>query len=272
MEPLIREARPEDKPFVEEMARLTWGGEDYLARVFDEWLKEGGFYVLKVGGKVVGTAKLTLLPGKVGWLEGLRVHPDYRGRGYGRKLHDFMLQLGEKLAGEGKIEALEFATYFLNRESISMAQKTGFHIKTKFFVFGAKTEDFEPEEPEPVEAGLEDLTLGIIPVGWRFVRRSEEALKWIRENADFYDFNGFRFLVSKKGTTFTPLDVGLATLKLLLPAMAWVARERRSGEFDVMLPSGVKPLLPGLRRLGLHLWGETDEPNVLVFRKRLVWG
>ena len=270
MEPLIREAKPEDRPFIEEIARLTWGGEDYLSRVFDEWLKEGGFYVLEADGKVVGTAKLTLLPRKVGWLEGLRVHPNYRGRGYGRKLHDFMLQFGERLAGGGKIEALEFATYFLNRESISMAQKTGFHIKAKFFVFGAKTRDFQPEKPKKIEPELSDLTLGLIPVGWRFVRRSEGALEWIRKNAELYDFNGFRFLVARKLETFTPLDVGLATLKAVLPAMAWVARERGSGEFDVMLPSGVKPLLPGLKRLGLFLWDETEEPNVLVFRKKLI--
>ncbi|WP_042690807.1 GNAT family N-acetyltransferase [Thermococcus nautili] len=266
---LIREARPEDRPFIEEIARLTWDGEDYLARVFDEWLEDGGFYALEVDGKVVGTTKLTILPGKVGWLEGLRVHPDYRGRGFGRKLHDFMLQLGERLAREGRIEALEFATYFLNRESISMAEKTGFHVKAKFFVFGAKTGDFQPEEPEQIEPELSDLTLGLIPVGWRFVRRSEEALDWIRENAYIYDFNGFHFLVSRKGAMFTPLDVGLATLKAMLPAMAWVARERGKERFDVMLPSGVKPLLPGLKRLGLLPWDGTEEPNVLVFRKKL---
>jgi len=122
MKPIIREARPEDKPFIEEIARLTWGGEDYLARVFDEWLGDN-FYVLEVDGRVIGTAKLTLLPGRIGWLEGLRVHRDYRGRGYGRRLQDFMLELGSELAKKGKIEALEFATYFLNRESISMAEK-----------------------------------------------------------------------------------------------------------------------------------------------------
>ncbi|WP_099212001.1 GNAT family N-acetyltransferase [Thermococcus henrietii] len=266
---LIREARPEDRPFIEEIARLTWDGEDYLARVFDEWLGDN-FYVLELDGRVIGTAKLTVLPGKVGWLEGLRVHPEYRGRGYGRLLHDFLLELGERLAEEGKIGALKFATYFLNRGSVSMAQKTGFHVKAKFFVFGAKTEGFQPEKPEKIEPELSDLTLGLIPVGWRFVGRSEEALEWIRENAHFYDFNGFRFLVSKKGATFTPLDVGLATLKAMLPAIAWVAEERGRESFDVMLPSGIKPLLPGLRRLGLTLWDETEEPNVLVFRKRLV--
>jgi len=31
----------------------------------------------------------------------------------------------------------------------------------------------------------------------------------------------------------------------------------------------VKPLLPGLKRLGLLLWDEKEKPNVLVFRKRL---
>ncbi|NJD99705.1 GNAT family N-acetyltransferase [Thermococcus sp. LS1] len=266
---IVREALPEDRPFIEEIAKLTWEGEDYLARVFDEWLKDGGFYVLEMDGKVIGTAKLTLLPGKVGWLEGLRVHPDYRGRGYGWKLHYFMLQLGERLAREGRIDALEFATYFLNRESIAMAERTGFHVKAKFFVFGTKTENFELEEPERVEPTMSDLTLGLIPVGWRFVRRSEEALKWIKLNAELYDFNGFRFLAPKEGETFTPLDVGLATLKAMLPAMAWVAMERERESFDVMLPSGVKPLLPGLKRLGLLLWDETEEPNVLVFRKRL---
>ncbi|ACS34081.1 GNAT family N-acetyltransferase [Thermococcus gammatolerans] len=271
MEPIIREARPEDRPFIEEIARLTWDGEDYLARVFDEWLGDN-FYVLELDGKVVGTAKLTILPGKVGWLEGLRVHPEYRGRGYGRKLHDFMLQLGEKLAKEGRIEALEFATYFLSRESIAMAKRDGFSITAKFFNLGAKVSAFEPEEPAMVEPSLEDLTLGVIPAGLKFLRRSHESLEWLKAKAEFYDINGFRFLVPKGEATFTPLDVGLATLKAMLPAMAWVARERGWEEFEVMLPSGVKPLLPGLRRLGLFLWEETEEPNVLVFRKRLVWG
>ena len=269
MAPMIRKARPEDRPFIEEIAQLTWGGKDYLARVFDEWLGDN-FYVLEVNGKVIGIAKLTLLPGKVGWLEGLRVHPDYRGRGYGRKLHGFMLELGEKLAREGKVEALEFATYFLNRESLSMAERTGFHIKARFFVFGAKTEEFKPEEPERIEPTLEDLTLGLIPVGWRFVKRSEEAPDWIRENAELYNINGFHFLVPKNETTFTPLDVGLATLKATLPAMAWIAKERDREGFDVMLPGGVKPLLSGIKRLGLFLWDETEEPNVLVFRKKIV--
>lgn len=65
-----------------------------------------------------------------------------------------------------------------------------------------------------------------------------------------------------------PLDAGLATLKAVLPAMAWVARERGEENFDIMVSKGMKPVLPGLKRLGLSLWDETEDPNVLMFRRK----
>ncbi len=269
MNPTIREARPEDKPSIEEIAKLTWGGEDYLAGVFDDWLKDGGFYVLELDGKVIGTAKMTLLPNGVGWLEGLRVHPDYRGRGYGRFIQNFMLDLGEKLAEKGKIEALEFATYFLNRESIAMARKDRFSVIAKFFNLRAKVEDFQPEEPEQVELEMEDLTFGIIPLGWKFVHRSGEALEWLREKGEAYEIAGFKFLATNDGASFTPLSTGLGCIRAMLPAMVWVAEKNGRDYFDLVLPSGMKPVLPGLRRLGLLLRDETEEPNVLVFRRGL---
>ena len=269
MNPTIREAQPEDKPFIEEISRLTWGGEDYLARIFDDWVKDGNFYVLELNGRVIGTAKLTLLPGKVGWLEGLRVHPDYRGRGYGRLIHNFMLELGERLAEEGKIEALEFSTYFLNRESIAMAKRDGFSIIAKFFNMGAKVSTFEPEAVERAELSIDDLAFGIVPLGWKFVHRSQEALRWLREKGEVYEINGFKFLAPKGEATFTPLSTGLACLRAILPGMAWAAMKMGREEFDLMIPSGMKPVLPGLKRLGLFLWDETEEPNVLVFRKKL---
>ena len=187
MEPIIREARLEDKPFIEEIVRLTWNGEDYLARVFDEWLGDN-FYVLEVDGKVIGTAKLTLLPGKVGWLEGLRVHPDYRGRGYGRKLHDFMLELGERLAEEGKIEALEFSTYFLNKESIVMARKSRFKIVKRFYYIQRPL--VVGEEPEISKiASLDELDYqDYIPYGWKFLHRCEGSLEWLNRKAEIREY------------------------------------------------------------------------------------
>lgn len=211
MEPIIREAQPEDKPFIEEISRLTWEGNDYLAHVFDDWIKDGNFYVLELDGKVIGTVKLTLLLNRVGgWMEGIRVHPYYRGRGgFGRMLHNFIVQRGGKaLADEGKIDALEFSTYIQFKEPITMAEKDGFWIKARFFVASASVENFEPEEPMRIEPEMEDLTLGLIPIGWRFVKRNEDTLDWIKRNAEVYDHNGLRFIGSKGGTTFAPLDPG----------------------------------------------------------------
>ncbi len=184
-------------------------------------------------------------------------------------LHNFIVERGGKeLAEEGKIDALEFATYFLNRESIAMAKKDGFKVLARFLNLAAKVKDFEPVEPEPAELTMEDLTLGIIPLGWKFVHRSEEALEWLRRKAEVYEIAGFKFLVEKGRTTFTPLSFGLGCIKAMLPAMAWVAKDRDEA-FDLMLPASMMPVLPGLKRLGLSLWDETDEPNVLVFRKDL---
>ncbi|HII61351.1 GNAT family N-acetyltransferase [Pyrococcus horikoshii] len=269
MKPIIREAKPQDKPSIEEIARLTWDGEDYLACVFDEWIKDGNFYVLELNGKVIGTVKLTFLPNRVGWMEGLRVHPNYHGRGFGKMLHDFIVEKGMVLANEGKIEALEFSTYFLNKKTIAMAEKDGFWVKARFFVASVRVSDFEAEEPTRIEPRIEDLTLGIIPVGWRFIKRSEEALEWIRRNAEVYEYNGLHFLGPKNGTTFTPLEPGPAVLRVLLPAMAWVAKEKNREEFSLMLPSSVKPVLPVFRRIGVHIWDNAKEPNVFVFRKKL---
>ncbi len=271
LKPIIREAKPEDRPFIEEIARLTWEGRDYLAKVFDKWLGDN-FYVLELEGKVIGTVKLTLMPGKIGWLEGFRVHPDYRGKGYGRLLHMFMIDLGKALAERGILRALEFATYFLNKISIGLAEKTGFRIRTKFFDLSVRTERFEAKRPEEADLSFEDLTLDIIPIGWHFVERCEEALNWIKERAEVYIIGNVKFLASKEGASFTPLSLSLTSIKLMLPAMAWIAKRRGRESFSVMLPEGIKPILPELKALGLHSWEDKDVPNVIVFRKDYLLG
>ncbi|RLF80627.1 GNAT family N-acetyltransferase, partial [Thermococci archaeon] len=194
MEPIIRPAKPEDKPFIEEIAKLTWEGEDYLGRVFENWLRDGNFYVLELEGKVVGTTKLTILPDKVGWLEGLRVHPNYQKHGFGRLLHNFMLKKGKELAEKGVINALEFSTYFLNKESIAMAKKDGFKIVERFYDIQRALE----EEKEPKLSRINSLDEldyeGYIPYGWKFLHKCKESIEWLNQKAEVREFKGFKFL------------------------------------------------------------------------------
>jgi len=272
MEPIIRPAKPEDKPFIEEIAKLTWEGEDYLGRVFENWLRDGNFYVLELEGKVVGTTKLTILPDKVGWLEGLRVHPNYQKRGFGRVLHNFMLHKGKELAEEGIINALEFSTYVLNKESIAMAKKDGFKIVERFYdiqrVLG--------EEEEPTLSRINSLDEldyeGYIPYGWKFLHRCEESLKWLNKKAEVRKYKGYKFfyaLIHENEPAFTPFKLSTEAIKNILPAMSFEARKIGYDSIDIMLPEEKQDLIEPLKELGFKNWTDFKEPDILVFRKEL---
>jgi len=271
MRPIIREAKLGDKPFIEEIARLTWEGEDYLARVFDSWVKDGNFYVLELEGKVVGTAKLTILPDKVGWLEGLRVHPNYQKRGFGRVLHNFMLHKGKELAEKSVINALEFSTYFLNKESIAMAKKDGFKVVERFYYIQRPLE--EGKEPKLSKiASLAKLDYeSYIPYGWKFLHRCEESIEWLNQKAQIREFKGFKFLYPKVNTepAFTPFKVSRESIEILLLAMSFEAKKLGYDSVDIMLPEDKQDLIEPLKELGFKNWTDFKEPDVLVFRKEL---
>ncbi|MDY6786628.1 MAG: GNAT family N-acetyltransferase, partial [candidate division WOR-3 bacterium] len=88
----IRKVIEEDFTQIRAIASRMWEGNDYLPGVFDEWLADGGFYALTIDDTVVGVTKITLLPCNVIWLEGLRMDPDYQGRGLGEKLAQFAFE------------------------------------------------------------------------------------------------------------------------------------------------------------------------------------
>ncbi|NJE26896.1 GNAT family N-acetyltransferase [Thermococcus sp. MV5] len=272
MKPIIRLARKEDKPFIEEIARLTWEGEDYLARVFENWLKDGNLYVLELEGKVIGTTKLTILPDKVGWLEGLRVHPNYQKRGFGRVLHNFILKKGKELAENDIINALEFSTYFLNKESIAMAKKDGFRTVERFYYIQRPLEEGEKSKLSKIDSSDELDYKGYIPYGWKFLHSCEESLEWLNRKAEIRKYKGYKFfyaLVHENEPAFTPFKLLTESMKTLLPAMSFEARKIGYDSIDIMLPEDREDLIEPLKELGFKNWTDFKEPDVLVFRKEL---
>jgi len=265
----IRLALKEDKPFIEEIARLTWEGEDYLARVFENWLEDGNFYILELDGKVIGTAKLTLLPDRVGWLEGLRVHPDYQKHGFGRLLHNFILERGNELAERGIIDALEFSTYFLNRETLRMAEKDGFRTVARFYYVQRPLAVGEM----PARAGIEpsdELQYRYIPYGWKFLHNCRESMEWLNKKAKIREYRGFKFLyppMNENEPTFAPFQLSSEAIRSLLPAMSFEAKRIGYDSVDIMLPEEKRDLIPDLRALGFKNWALFTRPDVLVFRK-----
>ena len=83
MESEIRPARPSDKAPLMSFIREVWGGHDYIPYVWDWWLKDrtGRMFVVEVDGVPVGMNRVRFLEDGSAWFEGVRVHPDFRGKG-----------------------------------------------------------------------------------------------------------------------------------------------------------------------------------------------
>ena len=85
---VIRPVRPADRDRVVEMTSDIWGGNDYIADVFDEWIADAtaAFQAAEVEGVLVGLQRLRpYAPGLV-WYEGLRVATTHQRQGIARAM------------------------------------------------------------------------------------------------------------------------------------------------------------------------------------------
>tara|TARA_Y100001933_G_C18898371_1_gene521416 strand:+ start:83 stop:940 length:858 start_codon:yes stop_codon:yes gene_type:complete len=126
----IRQAQQSDKARIEEISSKIWDGDDYVPLVFDKWVTQenGEFSVVTVDGVVAGCTKITELPNKVLWLEGIRVDTDYRGKGLGRELAKYQISRSKEMG----YSRLELSTFVENYESIAIIEKNGFRRVASF--------------------------------------------------------------------------------------------------------------------------------------------
>ena len=118
----LEKVEPGDKEEIKAMSSGIWDGNDYIPKVFDEWVKEEGFYKAVFGDKIIGVCRYSRQPGGVLWLEGLRIHPDYQGKGYGSDVAG----LFHHIVINKEHTALRFMTDVTNTKSIHLAEKRGF--------------------------------------------------------------------------------------------------------------------------------------------------
>lgn len=94
----LRRAEPGDAKAVAAITADTWSDrsvDDYLADAFPAWVRTDGpdqrTAVVTVGGTVVAVCQGAMLTDDEAWLQGLRVHPDYRREGHGEALVGHLL-------------------------------------------------------------------------------------------------------------------------------------------------------------------------------------
>ncbi|CAG0946838.1 hypothetical protein ANRL1_03336 [Anaerolineae bacterium] len=101
---ITRAARAEDKDAIVAFCQNTFSWGDYIPDVWDGWIADadGRLIVGIVDDKPVGLAHVKVLEGGVGWMEGMRVHPDFRRHGVSTAMdtaaHDFARTRGCRVA------------------------------------------------------------------------------------------------------------------------------------------------------------------------------
>jgi GNAT superfamily N-acetyltransferase len=195
----IRRLRFSDRDDVLEISRHVWEGHDYVPLVFEQWLKDKNSYLcgVEVDGRVVAFGNLHLIENrKTGWMEGLRVHPDFRCRGYANDLTRFLVRKGEDLG----VDRLRYTTGENNAASLKLALNAGFsRLLDKAVFWCTKPKRAPPvrgyvpiEEAEPqrayelLKSRPSLVPHGVLILDWRAVDSTLENFKEIGQTHGFF--------------------------------------------------------------------------------------
>ena len=131
---MIHKLREEDVPELIEIARTTWGGHDHLPSMLNHWLEDDNChaFVMVLNEKIVAVATLKIIDqGKTGWMEGLRVHPEFRKKGLAVQMTNHLVELATKL----RISRIRLVTATENPAPRKLAEFVGMKIVGQYSVF-----------------------------------------------------------------------------------------------------------------------------------------
>jgi len=181
---IARPALPKDTQEVLGFTRRIWEGEDYVPVVWPDWLVDpvGLLVVAEYKSHVIGTGKLTKLSQGQWWLEGLRVHPYYEGKGVASHLNDYLLDYWHR-TGDGIIRLATASTRIPVRH---LCERSGFRQIGEFSIYaasaskvstqGTSRNPFSQLDHQEVQNGLDFvvespalmLSSGLMDLGWQW--------------------------------------------------------------------------------------------------------
>jgi GNAT superfamily N-acetyltransferase len=202
---ICRPALAMDTEAVLELSSHIWDGGDYIPHVWDEWMADpdGLLGVAEMHGRVAGVFKLTKFQDEEWYMEGLRVHPDFQGKGVASHIHDYVLETWRRM-GSGIIR---LTTGSYNVKVHRMCEQSGFTRIAEFLPYRAQIlakgiSNFakvkEKEASSAMDFVLKSpthvLSSGLINLGWVYadpqLKHLEKAIKeghawWWRDDLGF---------------------------------------------------------------------------------------
>ena len=164
----IRTATKADKEEILSFCSNTFSWGDYIDQVWDFWYRDrnGRLLVAEESGskKKIAMSHAAVCPDeKSVWLEGIRVHPDYRRSQIASKLIEKMLHYGRQ-KGARQASAIVAAD---NAASQRMMEKNSFEIISRW-VFYSTADRLRPRKSEARLATARDLD-----AIWQYLNASE---------------------------------------------------------------------------------------------------
>lgn len=213
----LRTMTYQDYNDVAELCKDIWEGTDYLPQLFHQWVDDkAGLFIGAVDtetNKVVGTDKYSVLSDGSGWLEGIRVHKDYRGRKLAKLMAEYIMGFAIKELKAGKINKLAFSTHASAVESITMMKKLNFEIEQQHILVH---KDFEKLNPSIRESDFKitpwDISYdafvnlpftkrrkGIFHIAFWFQKPTKDLFEYLKEHHCFVNINGYNGIYLFKG-------------------------------------------------------------------------
>ncbi|MDO4460548.1 MAG: GNAT family N-acetyltransferase [Clostridia bacterium] len=142
--------------------------------------------------KIIGIGRMTVMPDNMGWLECLRIHPDYQGKGAG----NIIWNVWEKLAEDMKLKGLSMFTGTKNIASNHLAEKhnvftSGSHKPYTLSDFsGGNRHDFAPvnwERAEKLILPKKDEYDNYITLNRTFFRINRENIRYFADRGFVFE-------------------------------------------------------------------------------------
>lgn len=225
-----------------DIAKDIWDGTDYLPHVFNDWVEDEGYFLGAYDNdKLVGCGKLSILFDGTGWLEGLRVHSSYRGKGIGRELAIKILDIAKEFLRQGRISQIAFATHAANVESININTKLGFEMKYSNILL-SKDENYAPgmnKEDFTVESfymSYDDFNKldyikkrqGFITLPFKFEKVTKDLIDKMNRDKQFISINGYKGMFSIKGEiSFECFETSAEALDTFYEYFSLISKEKK---------------------------------------------
>lgn len=263
-----RKLKHEDYADIVDMCKDIWDGTDYLPELFHGWVDDKGLFLGAVDtdtDKVIGTDKYSVLYDGTGWLEGLRTHKDYRGRGIGKELGLRVFREALKDLEAGRINKIAFSTHISSVESITMMKGLGFRLEQEY-IFVQKEyaqadsslgiKDFSIESWKPSYEEFKELPYikrrgRILPFVFYFQEVTPELYEELLEDNCFIAVNGHKGLLKLKGEPhFTVFDESLEGINAFMEYSLLLFKDKCSSPpLTAVIPEDVE-LIESLKASG----------------------